>query len=71
MQVVEDNGQTLQSLIAGKAYDVIEKYTKYEQASELIKMLSNIAAKQKTIVEIIENAHDETIINMVNKADEN
>ncbi|XP_076260599.1 uncharacterized protein LOC143196632 isoform X2 [Rhynchophorus ferrugineus] len=68
---VEYEEQPLQTVIAGKAYLVIEKYQKSKLASELISLLGNIARKPKTVIEQIQEADIDTIIKKVNTKDEN
>ncbi|KAJ8933257.1 hypothetical protein NQ314_014138, partial [Rhamnusium bicolor] len=67
---INEDDQPLQSTISEKAYLVVEKYQKYEEAEELISMLNMIAKKPKTLAERIKEADISMLINKIYKNDQ-
>lgn len=67
---VDKDDEPLQSLVAGKAYQVVEEYQKCKEAKELIGMLGAIAKKPKTLSERIQAANIETVIKKVHLKDQ-
>lgn len=61
----------MQRSVSEKAYIIIEKFYKMNEASELISMLGAIAKKPLSIVELIQKSDVSTIIKMINKKDNN
>ncbi|XP_018564198.1 uncharacterized protein LOC108905698 isoform X2 [Anoplophora glabripennis] len=67
---VNEGEEPLQSVVAGKAYQVVEEYQKYNGAIELINMLGSIAKKPKTLAERIQAADTPTMIKKVHMKDQ-
>lgn len=68
---VEEKGENLQTTIASTAYYTVQKYQNYEPATHLIKMLSTIAKKPKSLQEIIQQADSSKMIAMIETNDAN
>ncbi|KAJ8985405.1 hypothetical protein NQ317_017031 [Molorchus minor] len=49
---IDEDDEPLQNIISEKAYLVVEKYQKYEEAKELLTMLVSMARKPKTLTEL-------------------
>lgn len=70
-QVKCENGTPLQIVVAEEAYRTIEHLEKYKPGGQLIRMLSTIARKPKTLGERILQADLSSVIFQIDHCDEN
>lgn len=66
---IEQETESLQSVVAAEAYRVVERLQKHKPGKELLQMLSTVAREPRSLSQSIQSADRKTMIAHVNRGD--